>query len=60
MINLEEHIIEIEGKKYVPLDIAQTAQSEGFNTSQLDEAMKLIKTSIKDINKSVNDSLKDD
>ena len=60
MINLEEHIIEIEGKKYIPLDIAQTAQSEGFNTSQLDEAMKLIKTSIKDINKSVNDSLKDD
>tara|TARA_B100002019_G_C20992037_1_gene461030 strand:+ start:116 stop:298 length:183 start_codon:yes stop_codon:yes gene_type:complete len=60
MINLEEHIIEIEGKKYVPLDIAQTAQTEGFNTSQLDEAMKLIKTSIKDINKSVNDSLKDD
>ena len=60
MINLEEHIIEIEGKKYVPLDIAQTAQKEGFNTSQLDEAMKLIKTSIKDINKSVNDSLKDD
>ena len=60
MINLEEHIIEIEGIKYVPLHIAQTAQSEGFNTSQIDEAMKLIKTSIKDINKSVNDSLKDD
>ena len=60
MIKLEEHIVEIEGIKYVPLHIAQTAQSESFSTSQLDEAMKLIKTSINDINKSVNDSLKDD
>ncbi len=60
MINLEKFVIEIEGKKYIPFEIAQAAQSEGVDVATLDTAMELIKTSVKEINKSVNDSLKDD
>ncbi len=60
MIKLEDYIIEIDGKKYVPLEVAQTAQSEGIDVSSLDDAINLITNSVKDINKSVNDSLNDD
>lgn len=60
MINLEEFVIEIEGKKYVPLEVAQTAQSEGIDVASIDDAINLITNSVNEINKSVNDSLNND
>ena len=60
MIKLDDFIIEIDGKKYVPLEVAQTAQSEGIDIASLDDAINLITNSVNEINKSVNDSLNDD
>ena len=60
MIKLEEFVIEIDGNKYIPFEIAQHAQTEGVDTTSLDDALELIKKSVKDINPSVNESLKDD
>lgn len=60
MINLEDYIKEIEGVKYVPLDIAQAAVASGINESKLDDAMTMIKNSINDLNNSVNEAFKDD
>ena len=60
MIKLEDYVTEIDGKKYVPLEVAQTAQSEGIDVASLDDAINLITNSVKEINKSVNDSLNDD
>ncbi len=60
MIKLEDHIVEVDGKEYVPVDIAKAAIAVAYNDSKLDEAMNLIKESVQDINNSVNDALKDD
>lgn len=60
MIKLEDYVTEIDGKKYVPLEVAQTAQSEGIDVASLDDAINLITNSVNEINKSVNDSLNDD
>ena len=60
MIKLEDYVTEIDGRKYVPLEVAQTAQSEGIDVASLDDAINLITNSVKEINKSVNDSLNDD
>jgi len=41
MIRLNEHIVEIEGKQYIPLDIAVKATIEAMNAGQkLTEALK--------------------
>ena len=58
-IKIEDHIVDIEGKQYVPLEIAQAAIAVAYNDNKLDEAMNLIKQSVDEINKSVNDALKD-
>jgi len=55
MIKLEDYVVEIDGKKYVPLEIAQGAQSEGIDVRSLDDAMNLITSAVKDINNSVKD-----
>ena len=60
MIKLEDYVTEIDGKKYVPLEVAHTAQSEGIDVASLDDAINLITNSVNEINKSVNDSLNDD
>ena len=60
MIKLDDFVIEIDGKKYVPLEVAQTAQSEGIDVASIDDAINLITNSVNEINKSVNDSLKND
>ena len=60
MIKLEEHTIVVEGKKYVPLDIAEAAVTSAYSSNKLDEAMDLIQKSIEDMNASLNDALKDD
>ena len=41
MIKLDEHIVEIEGKQYVPAEIAVQAVIEAMNAGQkLTEALK--------------------
>ena len=60
MIKLEEHIVEIEGTEYIPVDIARAAIAVAYNDNKLDEAMNMIKQSVEEINNSVNQALKDD
>ena len=60
MINLNDYIVEVGEEEYVPLKIAQAAVAEAYSDTKLDDAMKLIKDAIKDMNNSVNDALKND
>jgi len=60
MIKLEDFVIEVDGVKYVPLDLAQAAQIEGAGTKRLDDAMSNLNKAIDGINNSINDALKDD
>ena len=60
MINLNDHTIEVQGIKYVPLEIAQAAVAETYNDTKLDDAMDMIKKAVSEMNQSVNDALKDD
>ena len=59
MINLNEHIVEIEGKEYVPLSIAITAIEQASNLqayqAKLDEAMKMMNDAFKGINNTVEE-----
>ena len=49
MTKLEDHVVEIEGKKYVPYDIAQIALYEGM-VSELTNAKSMIQDAFKDLN----------
>jgi hypothetical protein len=60
MINLEEHIVEIEGVKYVTLEIAEAAIAANINQSKLDDAMLMIQNSINQINDGINSITEDD
>lgn len=60
MIKIEDHVIEVDGLKYVPLEIAQAAIAVAYNDNKLDEAVNIIRDSVEEMNKSVNDVLKDD
>ena len=60
MIDLKEHVVIRQDIEYVPLEVAQAAVAEAYNSNKLDEAMELIKKAMKDVNDSVNDALKDD
>ena len=60
MINLQEHVVVMQDIEYVPLRIAEAAVAEVLNSDKLDNAMDLIQKSIKDMNESLNDALKDD
>jgi hypothetical protein len=60
MINLEEHVVEIEGVKYVTLEIAEAAIAVNINQSKLDDAMILIQNSINQINDGINSITEDD
>ena len=60
MIKIEDHVIEVDGVKYVPLEIAQAAIAVAYNDNKLDEAVNIIRDSVEEMNKSVNDILKDD
>ena len=60
MINLEEHIVEIDGVKYVTLEIAQAAVAANINQSKLDDAMIMIQNSINQINDGINSITEDD
>jgi tRNA1(Val) A37 N6-methylase TrmN6 len=60
MINIDKHIVKIDGIEYVPVDIARAAIAVAYNDNKLDEAMNMIKQSVNEINKSVNDALEND
>ena len=60
MINLEEHIVEIDGKKYIPYDNVVNMLNEAYNTPKLDDAFDNLNKAINDINNSINETLKDD
>lgn len=60
MINLQEHVVVRQGIEYVPLEVAQAAVTEAYDSPKLDDAMNLIKKAVADMNNSVNDALKDD
>ena len=60
MIKLEEHIVEIEGVKYVTLEIAEAAIAANINQSKLDEAVSGIQEAIRDMDNSLKDALNDD
>ena len=49
MTKLDDHVVEIEGKKYVPYDIAQIALYEGM-VSELTNAKSMIQDAFKDLN----------
>jgi len=63
MINLSEHIIVIDGKQYVPFDIAQKAYNEVYdyekNSKKFDTAMKMIEDSIKGVSDALNIEIDD-
>jgi hypothetical protein len=54
MTKLEDHIVEIEGKQYVPYDIAQIVMYES-TLSELEKAQVLIKDAFKDLNNTLSD-----
>jgi archaellum component FlaC len=67
MINLTEHVIHNIDLNIdtVPLSVAQKAVEEALEKFEgtatgMDEALKLIKDSVEDINNSIKDVLKDD
>jgi|TARA_B110000977_G_C10842335_1_gene402532 archaellum component FlaC len=67
MINLTEHVIRNIDLNIdtVPLSVAQKAVEEALEKFEgtatgMDEALKLIKDSVEDINNSIKDVLKDD
>ena len=54
MTKLEDHIVEIDGKQYVPYDIAQIVMYES-TLSELEKAQVLIKDAFKDLNNTLSD-----
>ena len=54
MTKLEDHIVVIEGKQYVPYDIAQIVMYES-TLSELEKAQVLIKDAFKDLNNTLSD-----
>ena len=56
MIKLEDNVKIIEGKKYIPYDIAVKALEENYNSTitQLDKVQGLIKNALGDFNKTIS------
>jgi len=61
MINLNEHIKVIEGKEYVPLDIADKAIKEVFKyNTKIDKEMSKVEGYLKNITNTLNTKLEND
>lgn len=61
MINIEDHIVEIEGKEYVPADIAIEAVIQAVNAEKnLVSALSEFKSALKDLNDDFKDADLDD
>lgn len=60
-INLDDYVVEVEGQKLIPLDIAKLALAQSAQVeNKLDDAMDMIKKALTDMNNSVTDVLKND
>tara|TARA_B100002019_G_scaffold94009_1_gene81030 strand:+ start:262 stop:450 length:189 start_codon:yes stop_codon:yes gene_type:complete len=57
MINLEDNIKIIDGKKYIPYDIAVKAVEENYASTitELDKVQGLIKDALGDFNKTISE-----
>ena len=57
MIKLEDNVKIIEGKKYIPYDIAVKALEENYASTitELDKAQTLIKDALGEFNKTISD-----
>ena len=68
MVNLNDHIKNIEGEDYVPLKLVKqllenstVSKSEYLNNqAQFDDAMKNLEKYIKEVTTDINKALKDD
>jgi len=60
MIKLEDHIKVVDGVEYVPLEVAKASIAVAYNDKQLDQAMNMIKKSMKEINDGLNSLTEDD
>ena len=59
MIKLEEHIIEVDGVKHVPLEVVDKYIAETY-TQRFDEISTLVNSAFKDYDKSVKDIFNND
>lgn len=57
MINLEDHVVEFEGKKYIPVDIVNRYVAQQYG-SKMDEAIEALNNAMGDINDSLLDAVK--
>ena len=59
MIKLEDHIIEVDGVKHVPLEVVDKYIAETY-AQRFDEISTLINSAFKDYDKSVKEIFKND
>lgn len=61
MINLEEHIVEIDGVKYIPYDVAIKATEEvQADAVKVDQAMQELHANLTQIQGLINTPIEDD
>ena len=62
MINLDEHIIYNNDLKIetVPLSIAKQAVAQALENGELNEVLEKLKSTVLDMNLSINQAIKDD
>lgn len=61
MINLSKHIVEIDGKKYVPYEIAVEATTAvQADADKIDKAMQDLHTNLMSISGIINTPIEDD
>jgi hypothetical protein len=59
MIKLEDHIIEVDGVKHVPLEVVEQFFAETY-AQRFDEISTLVNSAFKDYDKSVKEIFKND
>ena len=57
MINLQDHVVEFEGKKYIPVDIVNKYIAEQYG-NKMDDAINALNDAMGSINDSLLDAVK--
>lgn len=57
MINLQEHVVEFEGKKYIPVDIVNRYVAQQYG-KKMDDAIGALDDAMGKINDSLLDAVK--
>jgi hypothetical protein len=57
MINLEEHVVEFDGKKYIPVDIVNKYVTQQYG-KKMDSAMGALDEAMDKLNNSLLDAVK--